>query len=39
MVKYAWRFVSNDEMHLEVHDFPIGETNTMVVKIVYKRTK
>ena len=25
MVKYVWRFISADEMLLEVHDLPIGE--------------
>lgn len=39
MVKYAWRFVSDDEMALEVHDLPIGETNTKVVEVRYKRKK
>lgn len=39
MVKYAWRFVSNDEMRLEVHDLPIGETNTKVVEFSYKRAQ
>lgn len=39
MVKYAWRFVSADELRLEVHDLPIGETNTKVVEFTYKRAK
>jgi len=39
MVKYAWRFVSADEMRLEVHDLPIGETGTKVLEISYKRAK
>jgi len=37
MVKYVWRFVSDDEMTLEVHDLPIGETNTKVVEITFSR--
>lgn len=39
MVKYAWRFLSDDEMALEVHDLPIGEHNTKVVEIRFKRRK
>ncbi|MEZ5990602.1 MAG: DUF1579 family protein [Planctomycetota bacterium] len=39
MVKYAWRFLSEDEIVLEVHDLPIGETNTKVVEVRYKRRK
>ena len=39
MVKYAWRFVSAEEMRLEVHDLPIGEVNAKVVEITYKRTR
>lgn len=39
MVKYAWRFVSADEMRLEIHDMPIGEVNTKVVEVTYKRAK
>jgi hypothetical protein len=39
MVKYAWRFVSEDEMRFEVHDLPIGETGALVVDVVYKRVK
>ena len=37
MVKYAWRFPSDDKMVLEVHDLPIGEENTKVVEIVFTR--
>ena len=37
MVKYVWRFVSPDEMVLEVHDLPIGENNTKVIEIRFKR--
>ncbi len=37
MVKYLWRFRSADEVVLEVHDLPIGEENTKVVEVVYKR--
>ena len=39
MVKSVWRLVSNDEMLLEVHDLPIGENNTKVFEIRYKRRK
>ena len=39
MVRYVWRFLSDDEMALEIHDLPIGEKNTQVVEIVYKRRK
>jgi Protein of unknown function (DUF1579) len=37
MVKYIWRFLGKDEMVLEVHDLPIGENNTKVVEIRYRR--
>ena len=37
MVKYVFRFRSDDEMVLEVHDLPIGETNTMVVEVTFTR--
>ena len=37
MVKYVWRFVSDDEMVFEVHDLPIGERNTKVVEVTYQR--
>jgi len=39
MVKYVWRFVSDDEMVLEVHDLPIGENNTKVVESKFTRVK
>lgn len=39
MVKYAWRFLSDDEMTLEIHDLPIGEVGTKVVEIRFKRRK
>ena len=39
MVKSVFRFVSEDEMKLEVHDLPIGESNTKVVEITYTRAK
>jgi hypothetical protein len=39
MVKYAYRFVSADEIKLEIHDLPIGEVNTKVVEFTYKRAK
>lgn len=37
MVKYVYRFESPDRMVLEVHDLPIGETNTQVVEVVFER--
>jgi hypothetical protein len=37
MVKYVWRFRSEDEIALEVHDLPIGEQNTKVVEITFRR--
>lgn len=37
MVKYVWRFNSPGEMVLEVHDLPIGETNTKVVEITFRK--
>ena len=39
MVKSVWRFVSDDEMKLEVHDLPIGESNTQVFEVRYRRHK
>lgn len=39
MVKYVWRFVSDDKIVLEIHDLPIGEQNTKVVEITYTRQK
>ena len=39
MVKYVWRFLSEDEMVLEIHDLPIGENNTKVVEMRYRRAK
>lgn len=39
MVKYVWRFLSDDEFILEVHDLPIGEVNTKVLEFRYKRAK
>jgi hypothetical protein len=39
MVKSVWRFVSDDEMKLEIHDLPIGESNTQVFEIRYRRHK
>lgn len=39
MVKSVWRFVSDDEMKLEVHDLPIGENNTQVFEIRYRHRK
>jgi hypothetical protein len=37
MVKTVWRFISKDKIVYEVHDLPIGETNTKVFEIVYTR--
>ncbi len=39
MVKSVFRFVSDDEMKLEVHDLPIGESNTQVFEVRYRRHK
>lgn len=39
MVKYVWRFVSADEIVHEIHDLPIGEANTKVVEIRYRRKR
>ena len=37
MVKYVWRFTSPTQMVLEVHDLPIGENNTKVVEITFRK--
>jgi Protein of unknown function (DUF1579) len=37
MVKYVWRFVSPTQLVLEVHDLPIGEANTKVVEITFRK--
>ena len=37
MVKYVWRFLSDDKIVLEIHDLAIGEFNTKVVEITYLR--
>ena len=39
MVKYAWRFLAADKMVLEIHDLPIGESDTKVVEITYTKAK
>ncbi|MCG8457473.1 MAG: DUF1579 domain-containing protein [Holophagales bacterium] len=39
MVKYVWRFVSDDEMTLEIHDLPIGEKNTKVLEMRFTRAR
>lgn len=39
MVKYVYRFVDADKIVLEVHDLPIGETNTKVVEFTFTRAK
>ncbi len=38
-VKYATRIISADEHVDEVHDLAIGETQTKVIEVVYKRVK
>ena len=37
MVKYIWRFTSEDKMLFEVHDLAIGEQNTKVVEVTYSK--
>jgi len=37
MVKYVWRFLSEEKIVLEIHDLAIGEFNTKVVEITYVR--
>jgi hypothetical protein len=39
MVKYAWRFVSDDEIVIEVHDLHIGETGSQVVETRLTRAR
>ena len=39
MVRYVWRFLDADTIRFEVHDLPIGETDTLVVEVVYRRKK
>ena len=39
MVKYIWRFKSENEFVLEVHDLHIGESNTMVLEDTFTRVK
>ncbi len=39
MVQYVWRFPSADEMVLEVHDLPIGESNNKVVEARFTRVQ
>ncbi len=39
MVKYVYRFESEDRIRLEVHDLPIGENNTQVVEVLFERVK
>lgn len=38
-VKYVRRFVSKDQMVLEIHDMVIGDQNTKVVEVTYTRKK
>ena len=37
MVKYIWRFESEDKIVLEVHDLPIGLRGTKVFETIYTR--
>lgn len=37
MVKTVWRFESDDEMVMEVHDLAIGESDTKVIEVRYTR--
>ena len=37
-VKTVWRFPSKDEMLMEVHDLSIGEADTMVIELKFKRS-
>lgn len=37
VVKYIWRLDNPDRIVFEVHDLPIGETNTKVIEMVYTR--
>ena len=39
MVKTVWRFISEDEMLMEVHDLHIGEEGTKVYEVRYTREK
>ena len=39
MVKYVWRFESEDKIIFEIHDLPIGEKNTKVIEVVSTRKK
>lgn len=39
MVRYIWRFESDDKMTFEVYDLPIGETNNKVFDVVMTRVK
>jgi len=39
MVKYVWRFITEDKIVWEIHDLPIGENNTKVVEFTITRAK
>lgn len=39
MAKSMWRFLDADTIVHEVHDLPIGETNTKVFEVKYTRAK
>jgi hypothetical protein len=39
MVRYVWRFLSDDEIVLEIHDLPIGEVDTKVVETRFLRKR
>lgn len=37
--KYLWRFESPEKLVYEVHDLSLGETNTLVMDVVYTKKK
>jgi hypothetical protein len=37
MVRYVWRFESDDRIVMEVHDLAIGDSGTQVVEVVMER--
>lgn len=39
MVKTVFRFVNDDSFVQEIHDLPIGETNTKVIEVRYTRVE
>jgi hypothetical protein len=38
-VRYTWRLMDPDTIQFEVHDLDIGESNSRVIEITYKRRK